>query len=48
MLTDIIDVCSRKIVGREITKTATTDDTITAIKRVLIENGATSNLILYE
>jgi len=46
MLTDIIDVCSRKIVGREITKTATTDDAIIAIKDALIENGVTSNLIL--
>jgi len=46
MLTDIIDVCSRKIVGREITKTATTDDAIIAIKRALTENEITSNLIL--
>ena len=46
MLTDIIDVCSRKIVGREITKTATTDDAITAIKRALIDSGVTSSLIL--
>ena len=46
MLTDIIDVCSRKIVGREITQTATTDDAIIAIRRALIENKITSNLIL--
>lgn len=46
MLTDIIDVCSRKIVGREITRTATTDDAIVAIKRALIENKITTNLIL--
>ena len=46
MLTDIIDVCSRKIVVREITRTATTDDAIVAIKRALIENNITMNLIL--
>lgn len=46
MLTDIIDVHSRKLVGKEITKTATTDDAIAAVKRALLENGVTSNIIL--
>nr|WP_242851570.1 IS3 family transposase [Clostridium sp. DMHC 10] len=46
MLTDIIDVCSRKLVGREITKTATTNDALKAIKRALIENDITSNIVL--
>ncbi|WP_253200828.1 IS3 family transposase [Clostridium sp. CF012] len=46
MLTDIIDVCSRKLVGREITKTATTNDALKAVERALIENGVTSNIIL--
>lgn len=46
MLTDIIDVYSRKLVGREITKTATTNDAIVAIRRALLENGVTSKLIL--
>ena len=46
MLTDIIDVCSRKIVGREITLTATTDVAITAIKRALIENKVAPNIII--
>jgi putative transposase len=46
MLTDIIDVYSRKLVGREITKTATTNDAIVAVKRALLENVVTSKLIL--
>ncbi|AJA46572.1 insertion element IS407 [Clostridium pasteurianum DSM 525 = ATCC 6013] len=46
MLTDIIDVYSRKLVGREITPTATTEDAKTAVKRALIENNVTSNIVL--
>ncbi|MDW8803213.1 IS3 family transposase [Clostridium sp. A1-XYC3] len=46
MLTDMIDVHSRKLVGREITKTATTNDAIVAVKRALLENEVTSKLIL--
>ncbi|WP_242842419.1 IS3 family transposase [Clostridium tyrobutyricum] len=46
MLTDIIDVYTRKLVGREITKTATTNDALTAVERALKENNVTKNLIL--
>ncbi|WP_330655468.1 IS3 family transposase [Clostridium tyrobutyricum] len=46
MLTDIIDVYSRKLVGREITRTATTEDAKTAVKRALIDNNVTLNIIL--
>lgn len=45
MLTDIIDVYSRELVGREITKTATTNDALKAIEGALIENNISSNLV---
>jgi len=46
MLTDVIDICSRKLVGKEITKTATTNDALKAIKTALLENNITSDIIL--
>ncbi|CBZ02436.1 hypothetical protein H04402_00625 [Clostridium botulinum H04402 065] len=41
MLTDIIAAYSRKLVDKEITKTATTEDTLITIKRALEENNVT-------
>ncbi len=46
MLTDIIDVYTRKLVGKEITKTATTNDALVAIQRALKENNVTRNIVL--
>ncbi|MBC2397417.1 DDE-type integrase/transposase/recombinase [Clostridium tetanomorphum] len=42
----MIDTFSRKLVGREITKIATTNDALTSIKRALIDNKVTENLVL--
>lgn len=46
MLTHIVDTFSRKLVHREITKTATTNDALTTVKRALIDNKVTEKLVL--